>query len=70
MRRWERELQRIPGVVSLEMTNGDHIRLTLANERMVFCSSTPSDCVRAIRGIRLQVRKELRWVGNERQRNY
>jgi hypothetical protein len=36
MRRWERELQRIPGVVSLEMTNGDHIRLTLANERMVF----------------------------------
>ena len=60
MRRWE--------VVSLEMTNGDHIRLTLENERMFFAQVRRA--TRAIRGIRLQIRKELRWVGNERQGNY
>jgi hypothetical protein len=58
MRREERELQRIPGVVSLEMTNGDHIRLTLENERMFFAQVRRA--TRAIRGIRLQIRKELR----------
>ena len=48
MRRWERDLRRIPGVVALELTGGSHIKLRLTNGRFVFASSSPSD-VRTIR---------------------
>jgi hypothetical protein len=61
MRKWERELKEIPGVMSLEM-GGKHIKLRLSNSRTVFCSSSPSD-INAIRNATRQVQRELKWVG-------
>jgi hypothetical protein len=63
MRRWQRDLKRIPGVVSLELTGGTHIRLRLENGRFVICSSSPSD-VYAIRNAALDLRRELLFVRN------
>jgi hypothetical protein len=60
MRAWERDLKRIDGVVSLEISGGNHVKLKLRNGRMVFCSSSPSD-VYALKSATRVVRKELRW---------
>jgi len=35
MRKWDRELRRIPGVKGVEQTNGAHLRLLLTNGRFV-----------------------------------
>jgi hypothetical protein len=62
MRAWERDLKRIPGVVTLETTNGSHLKLRLTNGRFVIAASSSGD-VRALRNTTHQVEKELRWVG-------
>jgi hypothetical protein len=62
MRRWERELKKIPGVVSLETTSGCHIKLRLTNGRFAFTSSTPGD-YRTIRNTVRQVNEQLRFGG-------
>jgi hypothetical protein len=62
MRKWERDLKRIPGVISLETTNGCHIRLRLSNGRFVITSNTTGD-VRALRNTAADVERELRWHG-------
>jgi hypothetical protein len=66
VRRWQKELERLPGVIALELTNGGHIRLRLTNGRFVFCSSSPSD-FRAIRNTEALVRRELRKQDYEHQ---
>jgi hypothetical protein len=66
MRRWERDLRRIDGVVSLEISGGNHIKLKLTNGRMVFCSSSPSD-IYALKNATRVVSKELRWGISENQ---
>jgi hypothetical protein len=43
MRKWERELRRIPGVEDVRHTNGDHLRLLLTNGRFVITGSTTGD---------------------------
>jgi hypothetical protein len=54
-----RELRKLPGVVRVEQTNGNHLRLLLANGRHVYAALTPSDW-RALRRTRADVRRELR----------
>ena len=59
MRKWERELRRIPGVEDVEQTNGDHLRLLLTNGRFVITGSTTGD-QRVIHHVNSRVRRELR----------
>jgi hypothetical protein len=63
MRKWERELRRIPGVKGVEQTRGNHLRLLLNNDRFVITGLTTSD-QRVIHHVISQVRRELRRAGN------
>jgi hypothetical protein len=54
-----RELAKLPGVLRVEQTGGNHLRLLLANGRQVYASLTPSDW-RSVRRTRADVRRELK----------
>jgi hypothetical protein len=59
VRRLERELERIPDVVLVLPTNGNHLKLILRNGKSVFTSSTPGDW-RTMKNLQAQVRRFMR----------
>ena len=59
MTRLKRELERIPDVVLVLQTNGNHLKLILRNGKSVFTGLTPGS-QRAIKHVRAQVRRSMR----------
>jgi hypothetical protein len=59
VRKWERQLRTIPGVERVEHTNGQHVRLVLANGRFTVTSATTGDW-RTLDNTPAQVRRVLR----------
>jgi hypothetical protein len=59
MKRIERDLKKLPGVAGVQLTSGNHYRLTLANRRSVFASATPSD-TNVIWATRAKIKQQLR----------
>jgi hypothetical protein len=58
MTRWQRDLSKIPGVVSVEHPNATHLRLTLTNGSTITASVTPS-CRFALAHVCADVRRAL-----------
>jgi hypothetical protein len=59
VKRKQRELQRILGVLGVTKTAGGHYRLKLVTGEPIFTSSSPSDR-RTMRNVKALVRRKLR----------
>jgi hypothetical protein len=68
MRKLERELGRLPGVIAVTRTRGGHIKLTMSEGPPQYTSSTPGG-QSAIKNLRAQLRRAMRMASERRLKN-